>query len=197
MEQTEIIRYTTGQFAELLEKFTFGGKTVKVIFDGVLPDVKNDKEIIIKLILLGLEENNQYNKNERIKLKGLDENGAEFEYLSRPPTMIDLSFIVTPCIDDLLEANSMLGVILNYIRDNPILDVEKFAWITCESKKTRIDSIENLTFERQMALFTMLGMKYSPSLFFKITIGIDSDNKERFKRVEKRSFEFEDKTRKK
>ena len=196
MDQSNIIKYTIERFAEILGRITFENNSVPVDFTGTLRIDSTDESPVIRLILLGVEENNQYNKNERITEKGTDNDGKEIEYLVSPSTLMDLSLMVCPMCGDRMKALSLIGGIIKHLKDNPLIDFGEYAWRTCDGGLSRIDQISRMPVEKQLASKSMAGIPCDvPALFYTITIGIDSDNKEVIRRVERRKFDFGDKER--
>ena len=125
----------------------------------------------------------------KIQQKEEDKKGNIIEFFVDPPVIIDLKYMITPYCNNKDDEYKLLGKIVKLIKDHGSLDISEYDWISNNNKPVKIESISDMDINKQMYIFSILKMDYSPSLFYQITIGINSENKEIFRRVQKRQID--------
>lgn len=180
MDQSNILQETINQFALKFKKLA----KVK-IKDPVNNQTKEDQPLIM-INVLGMEEIVLGNMNERIQRKGKDGKGNIIEYFTSPATLFNISVMVTPYFKTYADTLKIIGAIAKLIKDNNQIPVGDYDWLDNNNKPIFISPIPNMGLEKQMQIFNMLKTDYRPSLFYQFTVGIDSDEKDVFRRVEER-----------
>lgn len=181
MQQTELLDIVTNRFSE---KFKSIAKVRVREFLG--SEMKDDKPTIV-ITFLGLEEvQNHHNMSEKIQIVTTDKNGNKVEYLTRPPSMFELSFIVTPYFKTYSDSLKIIGSIAQLVKDDNTINTEGLDWVGNNNRDILITPVQGMSIEKQIQLFNMIRTEYRPSLFYKIEIGLDSGLRENFKRVEER-----------
>ncbi|MCK4796034.1 MAG: hypothetical protein KAT05_01565 [Spirochaetes bacterium] len=196
MEQTDIIQKITDLFADKLKTLSNKKEKIDTYIDDIGEEI-NKTNPIIKLVLLGIEEVHSQNMVEKIKRKGVDQDGNEIEYFVNYPSLFNIKYMVTPYSLSKSKAYKILGMIIKLIRDDGDIDINGFDWDENNGNPIKIEKISNMDLDKQLQFFNLLKMEYSPSLFYQLKIGINSDKKEIFKRVEKREIYAINKTEKK
>lgn len=181
MQQSELLDIVTNRFSE---KFKSIAKVRVREFLG--SEMKDDKPTIV-ITFLGLEEvANHHNMNEKIQVVTTDEKGSKVEYLTRPPSMFELSFIVTPYFRTYSDSLKIIGSIVQLVKDDNTINSEGLDWLGNNNRGILINPIQGMNIEKQIQLFNLIRTEYRPSLFYKVEVGIDSGLKENFRRVEER-----------
>jgi hypothetical protein len=189
MEQVEVIDIVVEKFGEKLERLGNGSKSkINVLIDGSETKTKKSQSIDIHLVMLGLEENFSQNLCNRLQLEEVDENGDRIEFYVEPPTLIDIKFAVIPYCSSRIESSKILGNIIRLIKDDCFIDVSEFDWHENNGRPVQINNIPNMDLDKQIQMLNLLKMEYTPSLFYQVTVGINSEKKEIFRRVEERKF---------
>jgi hypothetical protein len=179
MSQSEIMHIVTTRFAD---KFN---KIAKVKIRDFLDDYKKEEQPTIVVTFLGLEEIRNY-RNLHEKVQVLDEGKPE--YMTLPPSMFELTYIVTPYFKTYADSLKIIGSIVQVIKDDCFISVEGNDWLGNDNKNIPIEPLGGMSIEKQMQIFNLIRTEYRPSLFYKMTIGINSNLKESFTRVEERKF---------
>jgi hypothetical protein len=138
---------------------------------------------------LGVEEIIDRNMFEKIKLTGKDEDGNEIEYFVAQPSIFELTYMITPYFKTYSDSLKIIGSIIKLIKDDNLIPVEKYDWHENNKSPIIITSLPGYSIEKQMQFCSMLGFDYRPSMFYKMSVGINSDKKELFQRVKERKFE--------
>lgn len=188
MEQSHIIQKITELFTNKLESLSTAEEKYKVYTDETQFD-NDDKTAKLKLTLLGVEYNYSKKMASKIQQKEEDKKGNIIEFFVDPPVIIDLKYMITPYCNNKDDEYKLLGKIVKLIKDHGSLDISEYDWISNNNKPVKIESISDMDINKQMYIFSILKMDYSPSLFYQITIGINSENKEIFRRVQKRQID--------
>ena len=188
MEQSHIIQKVTELFSNKLESLSTAEEKYKVYTDGAQFN-NDDKTAKLKLTLLGVEYNYSKKLASKIQQKEEDKDGNIIEFLVDPPVIIDLKYMITPYCNNKDDEYKLLGKIVKLIKDHGCLDVEEYSWVSNNNKPIKIESISDMDFNKQMYVFNILKMDYNPSLFYQITVGINSENREIFRRVKKRKID--------
>ncbi|MDY6968002.1 MAG: Pvc16 family protein [Spirochaetota bacterium] len=184
MEQSHIIERVTELFAEKLKKIDADENRFHIIIDDDT-EIYDDKQPALKIILLGIEENHSNNMFEKIKQSEIDEDGNLIEYFIQPATLINLRYMVAPYCSSRNTAYRMLGMIIKQIKDDNLIEIDEYDWIDNNMNPIKIENIQ-IDFEKQIQIFNLLRIDFKPSLFYQMTVGINSDKKEMFRRVEER-----------
>lgn len=90
MKESDLISEVTMKFANKFEELAY----VK-IKDAYVGQSKECSSVIL-ITLLGVEEIPVHNRLEKIQCVEEDERGYKFEYFLCPPTLLKLSYMVTP-----------------------------------------------------------------------------------------------------
>ena len=77
------------------------------------------------------------------------------------------------------------------MKDDNQINVGEYDWLDNNKKPIIISPIPGMGLEKQMHIFNMLKTDYRPSLFYQFTVGINSDKKDIFRRVEERKITAE------
>lgn len=190
MEQVEIIDKITEKFGSKLEQLNNGGKpAIKISINKNEVTTGKSDSVNIHLVMLGIEENFSQNLCNKLQLKEVDKNGDTIEFYVDPPTLLDVKFVIAPYCSSRLEVGKVLGNIIRLIKDDGFIDVDGFDWHENNGRPAQINNTPGMDLDRQMQLFNLLKMEYTPSLFYQVTVGINSEKKDIFKRVEKRKFD--------
>jgi hypothetical protein len=182
MDQSNIFQEIIQQFSQKFNKLA----KVK-IKDPVDKQGKDDQPIIL-INVLGIEEIVLGNMNERVQRKGNDGKGNIIEYFTTPPSMFNISVMVTPQFKTYADTLKILGSIARLIKDNNTIPVGEFDWLDNHNRPIIISPVPGMGLEKQMQVFNMLKIDYRPSLFYQFVVGIDSIEKDIFKRVKERKF---------
>lgn len=159
-------------------------------------DAIDNTENTIKLTVLGIEENNEHNKFEKLTLSEKNQEGNEIEYRTLVPLMINIKLMLTPYCTTTSEAMKVIGILMRSLKDKNSIPLQENNWATNDANELKI-STTALSITEQMQYFSILNIPYSPSLFFTITVGINSHIKENIRRVEQRNFYAVDKNQQK
>jgi hypothetical protein len=190
MEQVEIIDKVIENFGSKLEQLDNGGKpSLNVLINENEVKTSKSDAIDIHLVMLGIEENFSQNMCNRLQLEEVDENGDTIEFYVEPPTLIDIKFAVIPYCSSRVESGKILGNIIRLIKDDSFIDINGFDWHGNNSRPAQINNTPGMDLDKQIQVFNLLKMEYTPSLFYQVTVGINSDKKEIFRRVEQRKFD--------
>jgi hypothetical protein len=191
MEQADLIPEVTMKFAE---KF-------KVLAEVKIKDTYNDQTkddpTVIVITPLGVEELPMHNKQEKIELQENDTDGNSVACLTAPPSMVKISYMVTPHFKTYNDSLRILGSIVKIVKDDNLIPVDGFDWLTNNNQPICIEPIEDMNIEKQMQIFSMLRMDYRPSLFYFLIVGVNSGIKDSYKRVKERKFDMHDSAGKK
>jgi hypothetical protein len=186
MEQSHIIDYITKTFAEKLMNVETGSKKYPVHTEEKPETEKN----YIALQLISVEELGNHNRTEQILLKEKDKKGNEIEYYTMIPSYYSLKYLVIPNFESNSDTQVYLGTLLKYVKDNCYINIdEKMEWIENNNEPILIDIVPEMNFEKQINIFNALGKKYQLSVFFQLTVGINSGKKENIQRVMERKFD--------
>ncbi|MCW8966403.1 MAG: Pvc16 family protein [Candidatus Pacearchaeota archaeon] len=180
MEQSNILQEIIQQFAQ---KFKDIAK-VK-IKDPINKQTSEDQPLIL-INVLGIEEVVLGNMNERIQRKGKDDSGNIIEYFVAPASLFNISIMVTPYFKTYEDTLKILGSVVKLIKKSNQIPVGEYDWLNNNNQPIIITPIPGMGLEKQMQIFNMLKTDYRPSLFYQFTVGIDSDEKDMFRRVEER-----------
>lgn len=181
MDQTELLDIITTRFSE---KFKSISKVRVREFLG--SEMKDDKPTIV-ITFLGLEElSSHHNMSEKIQVVDTDEKGNKVQYLTRPPSMFEISYIVTPYFKTYSDSLKIIGSIVQLVKDDNTINSKGLDWVGNNNRGILIEPIAGMNIEKQIQLFNLIRTEYRPSLFYKLEVGIDSGIKEGFKRVEQR-----------
>lgn len=190
MKQVEIIDKVIEKFGDKLGQLDNGNKPkINVFINENEIKTSNSDSIDIHLVMLGIEENFSQNLCNRLQLEGVDENGDKIEFYVEPPTLIDIKFAIIPYCSSRIESGKMLGNIIRLIKDDGFIDVNGFDWHENDGRPVQINNTPGMDLDRQMQMFNLLKIEYTPSLFYQLTVGINSEKKEIFRRVEERKFD--------
>jgi hypothetical protein len=192
MEQSHVIEQVTRSFAKKLELLKGGYKNLEVVIDGE-SQVKDAKKAVLTIVLLGLEPKRSQNMFEKIQKKGKDEKGAMIEYFVTRPTLFTLRFMLVPRGSSRMESVKLLGMTVKLLKDDMFIESGECDWADNDGQQIVIEETLGVDLDKQLQLFGQLGMEYTPSLFYHLTIGIDSGKKEVIRRVEERKFDMFDK----
>ncbi|MBN2737691.1 MAG: DUF4255 domain-containing protein [Spirochaetales bacterium] len=187
MDQSDIFQEAIQKFAQKFDDIA----KVKIMDSPEAPVMDDQPTILINI--LGIEELILGNMNERRKLKGVDENGEEYEYFTTPSSLFNISVIVTPRFKTFTDSLKILGGIVRLIKDNNQIPVGDLDWIDNNKRPILIMPVPGMGLEKQMQIFSMLGLDYRPSVFYQFVVGVDSIEKSVFKRVQERKFTAEHK----
>lgn len=190
MEQADIFQDVTSKFALKFKKIA----NVKI--KDPIDEHKKEEEPIIMITLLGIEEIVMRNMNEKILCSEKDSKGTLLEYFKTPSSIFNLTFMVTPYFKTYADTLKIIGSIVKLIKDDNMIPVEQYDWLENGQNPIMITPLSGMTIEKQMQIFSLLHIDYRPSLFYQFIVGIDSDKKETFKRVEERKFYAVDKNKK-
>lgn len=182
MNQSDIIEEAIKQFADKFKKLS------EVKIKDPSEDSKKDDQPHIMISFLGMEEAPLNNMNEKIKCLEEDKDGNVNEYFLPPPTMFNLNFMVTPYFKTNNDTMKIMGAIAKLIKEENTIPVGEYDWLENNNMPIYIMPLPNMSMERQMQVFGTLRMEYRPSFFYQLTVGVNSDKKENFRRVEKRDF---------
>jgi hypothetical protein len=188
MEQSNIIQKVTESLLNKLESLSTAEEKYKVYTDSTQFNI-DDKTAKLKLTLLGVEYNYSKKLSSKIQQKEEDKKGNLVEYFVDPPVIIDLKYMITPYCSNKDDEYKLLGKIVKLIKDNGCIKIDEYDWVSNNNKPVKIESMSDMDFNKQMYVFSILKMDYSPSLFYQVTVGINSENKEVFRRVEKRKID--------
>ncbi|MCP4136610.1 MAG: DUF4255 domain-containing protein [bacterium] len=189
-EQAFIISKMTDLFAEKLEGlYGSEGKLEVVTEEDESKDVPDNDMPKVRMVLLGAEEKILHNMFEQLRLREADEKGNVTEFFANKATRINLQYIIIPYCTSKTETYKTLGLIVKQIKDNPFLEVGDYDWVENNGKPVMIETVKGMDIDKQMQIFSMLNMKYRPSLFYQFLVGIDSGRKEIFSRVTERKIE--------
>ena len=123
---------------------------------------------------------------DRRSKKKKDEKGNEFEYFLPPATMFNVTYMVTPYFKTYSDTLKILGCIARLIKDKNLIPVDAYDWVDNNKNPIIIYPVSGMSLDKQMQIFNLLKTDYRPSLFYQLSIGIDSVNKRGFKRVKER-----------
>lgn len=174
---------------EVIQRFSQKFKDIaKVkILDSTDTPVKDDQPIIL-INVLGIEEVIIGNMNQRIQRKGTDENGDQIEYFTSPPSMFNITVMVTPRFKTFDDTLKIIGGIVRLIKDDNEIPVGELDWLDNKGRPILVLPMPGMGLDKQMQIFSMLHLDYRPSLFYQFMVGIDSTKKDIFRRVEERNF---------
>jgi len=185
MKQELIIQKVTDEFSAKLSSLSIDNGKISVFKDDIPENI--DKSLIyLRLLLIGLEHDNSQNRNDKIQQKETDADGNLIEFYVDQPVIINLKYMVTPYCSSINDANGLLGVIIRFIKDEGYLNIEGFSWVNSNNKLLKIDISDEMDLDKQIRLFNLLKLDYKPSLFYQVKVGINSDKKDIFRRVEKK-----------
>jgi hypothetical protein len=179
VEQANIIEEVTRLFAE---KF----KAVAKVKVNDMSIGSMDESPVVTITLLGIEQTVERNMQEKIKLQGRDEQGNAIEYFVEPPSLFQLTFMVTPTYKSYHDSLKVIGLLARAVKDNNQIPIGEYDWHGNEGRPVYISSYPGFGLEKQIQFCNMIGQEYRPSLFYSMTIGINSANKEIFRRVKER-----------
>lgn len=183
MEQSNIIQAVTAQFAD---KFN---KLAKVKIKDPIDEQSKEDQPLILVTFLGLEEVFQNNPYEKIQCKEEDKQGNVFEYYLPPASLFNLSYMITPYFKTYTDTLKILGSIVKLVKDAHQIPIEEYDWLDNNKMPAIIIPTPKMPIEKQMQIFSIMRLEYRPSLFYQVMVGINSDNKEGFRRVEARKFD--------
>ena len=191
MVQAHIIEQVTLSFAKKIEQLKGEVKSLEVVIDEGKEKSKTGKKV--ELMLLSVENLQGQNQFEKIQKKAKDQDGKEYNYLVDPPTYLNLRYMVAPSFASRLENFKVLGMITRLLKDDNKIDVGKYDWAGNKGNPIIIESENDMDLNKQMQIFNMLKIDFRPALFFHTSVGIESDKKEVFTRVEERIFDLKKK----
>lgn len=180
MEQSDIFYEITSRFSEKFKKLT------KVKIRENFEEEKKETEPTILITLLGIEELFNQNMNQKIQKKGADAKGNSIEYFVPPASEFRLTYMVTPYLKTYTDCLKILGAMVKTIKDDHLIPVDQMDWVENENYPVRIYPLPEMPIDKQMNLMGMLKLDYRPSLFYYLDVGIDSEQREIFGRVEER-----------
>lgn len=184
MDQSDLIPEVTMRFAEKFKKLA------EVKIKDTYNDHSKEDPTVIVITPLGIEELQLNNRNEKIEIKENNEDGKLMAYLMAPPSMMKISFMVTPHFKTYNDSLRILGSIVKIAKDDKFIAVDGFDWLTNNGRPISIEPISDMGIDKQMQMFSMLRMDYRPSLFYSVVVGVNSDVKESHKRVQERIFDI-------
>ena len=180
MSQAEIMHVITTKFADKFKKIA------KVKIRDFLDDYKKEEQPTIVVTFLGLEEmKSHHNMFEKVQVR---ESGKS-EYMTLPPSMFELFYIVTPYFKTYTDSLKIMGSLVQLVKDDSFIGVENYDWIGNNKRDILIEPLSGMSVEKQMQMFNMIRTEYRPSLFYKMIVGVNSNLQESFTRVEERKFD--------
>jgi hypothetical protein len=143
----------------------------------------------IYLSFLGLEPVYLGNQFERIQKKEINKDGKEVEFLVLPASQFKCSYMIRPLFQSQSDIVKFLGLIIRHMKDNSKLDVGNHDWAGNNALPALITLKPGMELMAQLSIFNQLGIRYTPSLFYDVIVGIDSDQREEFGRVKERKID--------
>lgn len=149
-----------------------------------LDRVGTEKAPCLAVIPLGVREKPDQGPREQVLRREIDAEGKEFEYYTRPATILELSLVVYPLVEDLFSRFGLVGEVVQTIHDNPFTPVGEYDWAGNQDEPLMWEVV-SLGPAGEGQFPTSWGGP-SVAIGVKTQIGIDSSVKERFRRVEAR-----------
>lgn len=191
MEQTNIIQEATQRFADKLKKLG------EVRIQDHHENGKKEGQSLIELTFLSIEEIVTKNMMEKVKCQDRDSNNDLIEFFVPTPSTFRLTFMITPYFKTYNDTMKIMGEIIQIMKDDNEIPVEKYDWVENKREPIRILPVPDMDLKKQMEIFDFLKVDYRPSLFYQLMVGINSEKREIFKRVKERkiSADYLDKVR--
>ena len=190
IDQAFIIDHITEQFFENI-KLLSDKREEKVSF--FIENINSaNGELVnegVYINFLGLESVFLNNQFERIQKKEINKDGKEIEFLVQPALQFKCTYMIRPHYELQSNVAKMLGLIIRHLKDNNSLKAGDFDWIGNNSLPVLISLRSDMTILEQMRILNQLGVKYTPTLFYDVIVGIDSDYREEFTRVKERKID--------
>ncbi len=180
MEQSNIVQETTRQFAEKLEKLG------EVRIQDHYENGKKEGQSLIQVTFLCVEEIIRKNMMEKVKLQDRDSDDNLIEYFVPVPSIFRLTFMITPYFKNCNDTMKIMGDIIQIMKDDNIIPVEKYDWVENDGEPIQILPVPEMDLKKQMEIFDYLKADYHPSLFYQLEVGINSEKREIFRRVKER-----------
>lgn len=188
MEQSHIIKIATDLFAKKIRKVYADKNKFQVVVDGEEETSADDN--IIKIMLLNIEYNENHNSFERIQMKETDKDGNLVEYNTKPPTLIDLKYMLLPKFKSKQQMFMTIGELIKVLNDNNAIEIKDYDWVGNNGNPLILKKVTGMSLNEQLNIFNAIGEQYSQALFYETTVGISSQVKEVFRRVDARKFDL-------
>ncbi|WP_018527168.1 hypothetical protein [Alkalispirochaeta alkalica] len=184
--QSDVIGYALRAFSE---KLVSGGREWAVEFassldPGEITRLGEEKSPCLAVIPLGIREKPDQGAREQIVRRETDAEGREFEYYTRPATIMELSLVVYPLVKDLFARLGLVGEVVQTIHDDPFTPVGEYDWAGNQNEPLMWEVVPPAPAWETRFPSSWGGS--SIAIGVRTQIGIDSSVKERFRRVEAR-----------
>lgn len=192
MEQTFILEHIITEITNKINSINSGKGYPKfaVHFSFGNKEKADIKENAVYIYLGGIEYVKEQNRFDKIKKKEKKE-GKVLEYFVDPPSLFKCFFIIMPCLTDSMNNIKLLGKMIQLFKEDFKIDPAKFDWADNNMDPMQLTLIENWDIAKQMNVCSQLQINYFPCLCYDLVFGIDATNKDYFKRVDERKFDFD------
>ena len=186
VDQATIIAFALTSLRDKLA--TVRGGEVPVVMpesaDEVTAAAGESGEAIV-VSLYRLAESRLQNAVHQIQRRETDDEGNEFEYLTRPATLLELSVVVAALGADTLARAGLLGEVIRAVKDDPFTPVGGYDWAGNDGAPL-LWELSPPGVEVEEGVLAALGLPRNAAVPMRTIVGIDSAVKEGFKRVEER-----------
>ena len=186
VDQATIIAFALTSLREKLATVRAG--EVPVVMPESAAEVTSaagDSGAAIVVSLYRLAESRLQNAVHQIQRRETDDEGNEFEYLTRPATLLELSVVVAALGADTLARAGLLGEVIRAVKDDPFTPVGEYDWAGNDGAPL-LWELSPPGVEVEEGVLAALGLPRNGAVPMRTIVGIDSAVKEGFKRVEER-----------
>jgi len=185
MNNQSIIKNTIECIIKKLEKTVENFPETKIIFE-YSDDYTLKNSPIILISFIGIEDVININSNEKILIEEKSQEGKVEQFYIKHPFDYNLKFLITFYNKSKIESCNMLETVLKNFKNNKCLDIDDFDEQGC-NKQAQIEVIDFNIF-KQVEIFKILNMKYSPSVIIQTKVSIQNDYREKVNIVKRRNF---------
>ncbi len=198
--QHEVVRDASLTFGHILKTNLpprLAGKPVDCVYappdDAAIDAAAKDGKVLLSVLLFETPRSSNIQLAEEPIVREEDADGNIVEFKLGAPTMISPRYMITPCVKDPLEAQVVLGLIMQLFFDHPSFLPDDIQGESIHGEDhCPIHFDDRFRVNDQMALWQGLapGKAFRASLVYSVDVRLDSARKKGVRRVMERILDY-------